>query len=204
MKKIIVLFMLLILSIAIVGCNNKEKVNVNVNFIIDDNAVLVQLDKGSVITKDIVPLTQENKQTEIKLYYDAKKKKEYNNEKIESDITIYVKEEVVLDEETEKYIKQCYINSLNSSETPVSIDKIVIEKYYGCYNGAYVALLIRTDCMYLEVITSERVGGRVFIYPTSNPIKVFYNESVYFLTTAYLHDILSSDDIEQIYKIFMD
>jgi len=204
MKKIIVLFMMLILSIAIVGCNNKEKVNVNVNFIIDDNAVLVQLDKGSVITKDIVPLTQENKQTEIKLYYDAKKKKEYNNEKIESDITIYVKEEVVLDEETEKYIKQCYINSLNSSETPVSIDKIVIEKYYGCYNGAYVALLIRTDCMYLEVITSERVGGRVFIYPTSNPIKVFYNESVYFLTTAYLHDILSSDDIEQIYKIFMD
>ncbi len=204
MKKIIVLFMLLILSIAIVGCNNKEKVNVNVNFIIDDNAVLVQLDKGSVITKDIVPLTQENKQTEIKLYYDAKKKKEYNNEKIESDITIYVKEEVVLDEETEKYIKQCYINNLNSSETPVSIDKIVIEKYYGCYNGAYVALLIRTDCMYLEVITSERVGGRVFIYPTSNPIKVFYNESVYFLTTAYLHDILSSDDIEQIYKIFMD
>ena len=196
--------MLLILSIAIVGCNNKEKVNVNVNFIIDDNAVLVQLDKGSVITKDIVPLTQENKQTEIKLYYDAKKKKEYNNEKIESDITIYVKEEVVLDEETEKYIKQCYINNLNSSETPVSIDKIVIEKYYGCYNGAYVALLIRTDCMYLEVITSERVGGRVFIYPTSNPIKVFYNESVYFLTTAYLHDILSSDDIEQIYKIFMD
>lgn len=204
MKKIIVLFMMLILSIAIVGCNNKEKVNVNVNFIIDDNAVLVQLDKGSVITKDIVPLTQENKQTEIKLYYDAKKKKEYNNEKIESDITIYVKEEVVLDEETEKYIKQCYINSLNSSETPVSIDKIVIEKYYGCYNGAYVALLIRTDCMYLEVITSERIGGRVFIYPTSNPIKVFYNESVYFLTTAYLHDILSSDDIEQIYKIFMD
>ena len=204
MKKIIVLFMMLILSIAIVGCNNKEKVNVNVNFIIDDNAVLVQLDKGSVITKDIVPLTQENKQTEIKLYYDAKKKKEYNNEKNESDITIYVKEEVVLDEETEKYIKQCYINSLNSSETPVSIDKIVIEKYYGCYNGAYVALLIRTDCMYLEVITSERVGGRVFIYPTSNPIKVFYNESVYFLTTAYLHDILSSDDIEQIYKIFMD
>lgn len=202
MKKIIVLFMMLILSIAIVGCNNKEKVNVN--FIIDDNAVLVQLDKGSVITKDIVPLTKENKQTEIKLYYDAKKKKEYNNEKIESDITIYVKEEVVLDEETEKYIKQCYINSLNSSETPVSIDKIVIEKYYGCYNGAYVALLIRTDCMYLEVITSERVGGRVFIYPTSNPIKVFYNESVYFLTTAYLHDILSSDDIEQIYKIFMD
>ena len=204
MKKIIVLFMMLILSIAIVGCNNKEKVNVNVNFIIDDNAVLVQLDKGSVITKDIVPLTQENKQTEIKLYYDEKYEREYNNEKIESDITIYVKEEVVLDEETEKYIKQCYINSLNSSETPVSIDKIVIEKYYGCYNGAYVALLIRTDCMYLEVITSERVGGRVFIYPTSNPIKVFYNESVYFLTTAYLHDILSSDDIEQIYKIFMD
>ena len=202
MKKIIVLFMMLILSIAIVGCNNKEKVNVN--FIIDDNTILVQLDKGSVITKDIVPLTKENKQTEIKLYYDAKKKKEYNNEKIESDITIYVKEEVVLDEETEKYIKQCYINSLNSSETPVSIDKIVIEKYYGCYNVAYVALLIRTDCMYLEVITSERVGGRVFIYPTSNPIKVFYNESVYFLTTAYLHDILSSDDIEQIYKIFMD
>ena len=202
MKKIIVLFMMLILSIAIVGCNNKEKVNVN--FIIDGNTILVQLDKGSVITKDVVPLTKENKQTEIKLYYDAKKKKEYNNEKIESDITIYVKEEVVLDEETEKYIKQCYINSLNSSETPVSIDKIVIEKYYGCYNGAYVALLIRTDCMYLEVITSERVGGRVFIYPTSNPIKVFYNESVYFLTTAYLHDILSSDDIEQIYKIFMD
>ncbi|MCI6716812.1 MAG: hypothetical protein MR485_04900 [Mollicutes bacterium] len=202
MKKIIVLFMMLILSIAIVGCNNKEKVNVN--FIIDDNTILVQLDKGSVITKDIVPLTKENKQTEIKLYYDEKYEKEYNNEKIESDITIYVKEEVVLDEETEKYIKQCYINSLNSSETPVSIDKIVIEKYYGCYNGAYVALLIRTDCMYLEVITSERVGGRVFIYPTSNPIKVFYNESVYFLTTAYLHDILSSDDIEQIYKIFMD
>ena len=202
MKKIIVLFMMLILSIAIVGCNNKEKANVN--FIIDGNTILVQLDKGSVITKDIVPLTKENKQTEIKLYYDEKYEKEYNNEKIESDITIYVKEEVVLDEETEKYIKQCYINSLNSSETPISIDKIVIEKYYGYYNGAYVALLIRTDCMYLEVITSERVGGRVFIYPNNNLIKVFYNESVYFLTAAYLHDILSSDDIEQIYKIFMD
>ena len=89
MKKIIVLFMMLILSIVIVGCNNKEKVNVN--FIIDGNTALVQIDKGSVITKDIVPLTKENKQTEIKLYYDEKYEKEYNNEKIESDITIYVK-----------------------------------------------------------------------------------------------------------------
>ena len=127
MKKIIVLFMMLILSIAIVGCNNKEKVNVN--FIIDGNTILVQLDKGSVITKDIVPLTQENKQTEIKLYYDAKKKKEYNNEKIESDITIYVKEEVVLDEETEKYIKQCYVN-YHMAKDPVyfvTIDNVTIK-----------------------------------------------------------------------------
>ncbi len=202
MKKIIVLFMMLILSIAIVGCNNKEKVNVN--FIIDGNTALVQIDKGSVITKDVVPLTKENKQTEIKLYYDEKYEKEYNNEKIESDITIYVKEEVVLDEETEKYIKQCYVN-YHMAKDPVyfvTIDNVTIKYYYGDFDGIQIAVikgdvggnLIERPPFYVCLIE-----GKIYsIKYLPEIISVYYENNYYTLPDACEKGLITKAILDQL------
>lgn len=203
MKKIIVLFMMLILSIAIVGCNNKEKVNVN--FIIDDNAVLVQLDKGSVITKDVVPLTKENKQTEIKLYYDEKYEKEYNNEKIESDITIYVKLNAEDDINMVNEVCKAYFNKfIKPKRENAVIEDVIVFEYLGTYNGVFVGVLLdKKDCIFVEKECEIVVADIVFKYSYGYFIYAYDGTDFMDLLTAYDNSKLTYENLLSIYKLYI-
>lgn len=88
MKKIILFLISLMIMNCLVGCGmNHEKVNVN--FIIDGQSHLVEIDKGEVISKDIIPLS--DKYNVIELYYDEEMENIYNYDKVYNDILIYVK-----------------------------------------------------------------------------------------------------------------
>ena len=89
MRKIILLFICLFCSICLIGCNNVENGKVIVEFIIDDVSYNVEIDKGSKLVKDMVPITVNNEN--IELYYDDNFTNNYGNEQIESNIKIYVK-----------------------------------------------------------------------------------------------------------------
>ena len=58
MKRIIVLFMMIILSVVLVGCNNEEKVKVE--FKMKNICKVVEVNKGSVITDNIIPFDDKN------------------------------------------------------------------------------------------------------------------------------------------------
>ena len=68
---------------------NEPKEKVIVNFIVDGVSYEVEIEKGTLINKELIPLS--NKELVLELYYDEKMEREYNFETIEDDIIIYVK-----------------------------------------------------------------------------------------------------------------
>lgn len=87
MKKLFLVFMSMMLISCLVGCSiNYEKVNIN--FIIDGKSHLVEIDKGGVISKDMIPLEYKEN---VELYYDEEMLNIYNYDKVYNNITIYVK-----------------------------------------------------------------------------------------------------------------
>ena len=82
---IIIIFMFS-LGFMLRGGNENEKVKIN--FKVGDFSSLVEVDKGMIISEDIIPFIQYKS---IKLYYDNNYTHEYNNEKINKNINIYLK-----------------------------------------------------------------------------------------------------------------
>lgn len=108
MKKLFLIFMSLMFVICFAGCSmNHEKVNIN--FIIDGQSHLVKIDKGGVISNDIIPLSQEY--TVVALYYDEEMTNIYNYDKVNNDILIYVKikENIVAKLNCELYYNISYL-----------------------------------------------------------------------------------------------
>ena len=68
MKKILILFICLFYFTCLIGCNNAEDKKLIVEFIIEDVTHNVEIDKGSKLVKDMVPITVKN--DSIELYYD--------------------------------------------------------------------------------------------------------------------------------------
>ena len=88
MKKIFLFFVCLIFIICLAGCGEKED-KINIEFIIDGKSHLIEIDKGTSISKDIIPLS--NEEEVVELYYDENMEKEYDDEIINDDLIIYVK-----------------------------------------------------------------------------------------------------------------
>ncbi|MBQ4570313.1 MAG: hypothetical protein IJB21_01300 [Bacilli bacterium] len=88
MKKILTIFMCLMFMMCFVGCS-KSQDKIKVKFIFEDESYIVEIEKGTSINKDIIPL--KNMKEDIELYYDEMYENIYNNNKIYTDMTIYVK-----------------------------------------------------------------------------------------------------------------
>lgn len=87
MKRIIYAFICLMIAFCLVSCNEKDD-KININFIIEGKSYVVEIDKGTSISKDIIPLN--NGDEVIELYYDEKMENKYNKEIINNDLIIYV------------------------------------------------------------------------------------------------------------------
>lgn len=84
---VIIIVFAISLGFMLRGGNKNEKVIVN--FIVEGVSYEVEIEKGSLINKELIPLS--NKELVLELYYDEKMEREYNFETIEDDIIIYVK-----------------------------------------------------------------------------------------------------------------
>lgn len=113
MKKIFLVFMSLMFIMCLFGCGeNQDKINIDI--IIDGKSHLVEIDKGTSISKDIIPLS--NEEEVVELYYDENMVKKYSNEKIYTDTRIYIKTLKsncdILDEDEKNIFKEPVISSI--------------------------------------------------------------------------------------------
>lgn len=109
MKRIFLVFMSLMFIMCLAGCGEKED-KINIDFIIDGKSYLVEIDKGTSLSRDIIPLS--NDEEVVELYYDENMKNKYNDEKIENDIKIFVKKisNKSIENELKNYVAQFDIN----------------------------------------------------------------------------------------------
>lgn len=114
------------------------------------------------------------------------------------------KSDIKISEDMQEKIKSKYVSEyLLKYNENASIDEVHIDKFYGVYNNAYVLIMSNDYVEYRTAITYEVILTYRFQYSNSNKIKVFYEDSFYSLTSAYLNKILSDEDIREIYKKFI-
>ena len=198
MKRIIVLFIMLILSVALVGCNNEEKVKVN--FKVGEFSSLVEIDKGTIISEDIIPFIQSKSK---KLYYDKNYSHEYNNEKIDKNIDIYVKLNVeesidMVDEACEAYFNRF----IKAKREDAVIDDVILFEYLGTYNGVFVGVILdKKNSVFVEKECQIVVEDIVFKYSYGYFIYAYDGTNFMDLLTAYNQSKLTYDNLESIYKL---
>lgn len=86
--KAFLLLGVMFLGLVCTGCGDKQD-KICVDLRIDGISHCVTIDKGRKITKDIIPV-KDNEGVAL-FYYDARYQDEYNNTTINEDVTIYVK-----------------------------------------------------------------------------------------------------------------
>ena len=129
MKKIFLFFMCLFYFICLTGCSNTVKIE----FIIDGESKIVEMESNSIITEEIIPYEGA---FDILLYYDELYEQQYNNEKILHDTTIYIKE-LNPDQIYVKFVinSEVVINKMNRN-SKITFDDIP-EDYNDIYIGIY-------------------------------------------------------------------
>ena len=214
MKRIIVLFMMLILSVVLVGCNNESE-KINIDFVIGNTSNIVQLKKGLTITNDIIPT--QNTTCEIELFYDKEKNNIYMNEPINNDTTIYVRfvrkdvnifksikiEKISIQDNNDNIIEN--INGINEIAVFIKhFDKIVFEQIQKIayttsseavyYSDDYTAFLNDKENSYSIIIFYEDNSTSCFYIGTNNNV-LYEDES----STPYI-SILNNYDLNKILK----
>lgn len=196
--KLFLIFGVIILSlIGVVGCSNKK---IKINFKVGEYSSIVEIDKGSIISEDIIPSIQ-NKN--IELYYDEKFENEYNNEKIYKNINIYVK---LIDELNINMIdKACeaYFNIYIKPKREDSIiEDVILFEYLGTYNEIFVGVFLdKKDCIFIEKECEIIVEDIVFNYSYGYDIYVYDGCVFMDLLTAYNNLKLTYEDLLKIYKL---
>lgn len=189
MKRICVFLLLgvLLFSIALSGCSHKEETEasdftlgesqdkVNVNFIIEGTSTLVQIDQGSVITKDVLPA--EDQEKTALFYYDENCEVAYNDEMIRTDVTIYVK----------YYSFEELIQKASDDFYEQYNGKLAVNRCYGEFNGALV-FFIAGDAFDVsdpktvnEVVSRQTIDGFIFSCPYEFSILMWKNGQFYAL-----------------------
>ena len=156
MKKNFLLIMLIFYFICLTGCSNTVKIE----FIIDGESKIVEMESNSIITEEIIPYEGP---FDILLYYDELYEQQYNNEKILHDTTIYIKE-LNPDQIYVKFVinSEVVINKMNKNskitfdDIPEDYNDIYIGSYYDSqfinhYNGE---ALFEDTTIYLKTIES--------------------------------------------------
>jgi len=107
--------------------------------------------------------------------------------------------------ELEMRIKQDYRNKLISegyNDGSLSINDIVVEGYFGTYNGS-VAVMVRDPRGCIQAIIEETVAGMTFFHNTPAHRASVWNDGVFYtLTEAYDQNLLIQEDLEKIHEIY--
>lgn len=187
MKKIFVVFMSLMFITCLTGCNESQD-KVNIDFIIDGESHLVQIEKGSTISKDIVPLS--NKEKDVELYLDENMENKYDNGPLNGDVKIYVEQqsqELIINFQID-LIK--YINvTVNPSSSSLGIifDKGKIEEKISQFNNIICKRILLNQSEFEKIEKEEnKYVINVFGY-NNNSEKIIINNdgSFYYYNGSY-------------------
>lgn len=118
-----IFFLLLLYIICLTGCKENDE-KINIDFIIDGISHIVQIDKGTSIIKEVVPLNDNI--VDFELYYDENMKNNYIDEKLYENIRIYVKY-ISLTSTNSDII----INSYNPYKTVANLFEINLKREYN-------------------------------------------------------------------------
>ena len=193
MKKVFLVFMSLMFIICLAGCREEK---IKIDFIIDGKSNIVEIDDGTSITKDIIPLS--NEEEVVELYYDENMENEYDNKPIKEDTKIYVK---ILNEKKEK-IKIDFIidgksniveidkgTSISKDIIPLSNEEEVVELYYDeNMENEYDNKPIKEDMkIYVKILNENK--------DEYQPIGKFYT-----LQEAYIEEFITVEELQIIAK----
>ena len=180
---------------------NNQNNKVSITFIFNDAVEIVFIDKGSLITSDIIPFNLENKV--LKLYYDNDYTHEYNGEQISKSINIYIK---LIDEQITNMVDEVCDAFFNKFIKPkrkeAVIEDVIIFEYLGIYNGVFVGVFLdKKDCFFIERECQIIVEDLVFKYSYGYNIYVYDGTSFMDLLTAYNSSKLSYENLLIIYRL---
>ena len=212
MKKLFLVFMGLIFVTCLMGCKVSHE-RVNVNFIIAGESRLVEIDKDTSISKEIIPLN--NEKVVVELYYDKEMQKQYEGKPLSEDMSMYVK--VIIDnldeyleknENDEFIIKQGYCNYMNKIPNALYEPNDFNIKYYlgQLTDNKYVVVMendIRAHITQSSNLSNNwySVGFVNFKY-LPEIISIIYDGEYYDICEAYKMNIISQDDVKKIKYIF--
>lgn len=203
---------------------NEPKEKVIVNFIVEGVSYEVEIENGSLINKELIPLS--NKELVLELYYDEKMEREYNFETIEDDIIIYVK--VIknnIDDIVEINVENDINNITNMNTGSLNqmtylfynkIERInrAVSSFYKAelnYNNYYVLCGYMKEESYIpDRWRNLHYGNRVWkTFKNIEEIEYSYEDMI--LSDVYLisniivfEDIVSNEKIEKKYKYYED
>ena len=197
MKKLFIVFLNLMFITCLAGCGEKEE-KINIDFIIDGKSHLVEINKGTSISKDIIPLS--NEEEVVELYYDENMENEYDGKVLNEDSKMYVKnmgEEKLYNEVCEAYLNE-FIKPIRENST---VEDVWVFEYLGTYGDSYVAVILdRQNCLFTEQEYVMKIENLEFAYSNGYLIYVYNNGAFLILDVAYKNNIISHDQLVQIYN----
>ena len=213
MKKVFLVFMSLMFIMCLAGCG-EEKEKINIDFIIDGKSHLVEIDKGTSISKDIIPLSNDE-EVVVELYYDENMENEYDNKVLNEDSKMYVKTDTISlenylnkTEQDELIIKNAYCsyvnNLLNSS---FGINDFNIKYYLGKLTENIYVVVMHND---IRMHTTQSpnpfnygyfVGGVTFKW-LPEIISIICDGKYYDIRQAYEFNIISKNELQVIKNIY--
>lgn len=197
MKKVFMLLIVMLFGFGLVGCNESQD-KINVDFIIDNKSHLVVIDKGTSISKDIIPLS--NDEEVVELYYDENMENKYDDSILNEDSKMYVKnmgEEKLYKEVCKAYFDK-FIKPVRENS---SVEDVWIFEYLGTYGDSYVAIIIdRQNCVFTEEEYVMTIGNFEFAYSNGYLIYVYSKGTFLSLDVAYINNIISYEQLSHIYN----
>lgn len=194
------LIMCLVCGIMLVNNVRNRIDKVNITFVMDGKETVVEVAKGYSISSDIIPLTAKNEFVE--LYYDENMECEYDGSVLNEDSKMYVKnmgEEKLYNEVREAYLNE-YIKPVRENST---IEDVCIFEYLGTYGDNYVAIILdRKNCVFYDIVYSFEIEDLKFTCSEGYNIYVYNNGELMGLGMSYARNLLSYENIVQIYRIY--
>lgn len=212
MKKVFLVFMSLMFIICLAGCDEKEE-KINIDFIIDGKSYLVEIDKGTSISKDIIPLSDEEEV--IKLFYDENMENEYDGKALNEDSKMYVKTDTIdlenylnKAEQDELIIKSAYCNYINNSlNSSFGINDFDIKYYLGKLSENKYVVVMHNDIRLHTTQSSNPFKNKYFVGGVTfkwlpEIISIICDEKYYDIRQAYEFNIISQNELQVIKNIY--
>ena len=121
---------------------------------------------------------------------------------VSSPYTPRPKDPETLSADTEEKIKADYVawekKKIFKNPNVVDVSDVIIEDYYGTYNGGEVLNISISGSVYLTVVTEENIAGYNIWFPSNGEIYFHKNAKFYSLEDAYAKGLLTKQDIRDI------